>query len=94
MTTYTPTLIAADLQAILPEELIPYLWTLTEKETKDVDGALVECRLTPIEQAGKAVQQIDFFGQQHILSGFPPVHCQFYIIVYPDGNREMLPSAA
>lgn len=88
------TIIATSLQTLLPETLIQYLWTLTDQETKDVDGALVECTLTPVKQNGKTIQLIDFFGRQHILTGFPPVQCNLYIIVYPDGNREIIPSAA
>lgn len=94
MTNDTHTIIATNLQTSLPETLIQYLWTLTDQETKDVDGALVECMLKPIKQNGEKIQQVDFFGQQHILSGFPPVQCNLYIIVYPNGNREMVPSAA
>ena len=34
---------------LLPEILIEYLWNLAEQETRDVDGALVECSLTFIQ---------------------------------------------
>ena len=44
------TIIAEELRKLLPEILIEYLWNLAEQETKDVDGALVECSLTAIEQ--------------------------------------------
>ncbi len=87
------TIIAAELQQLLPEMLIEYLWNLAEQETKDVDGALVECSLAAVEQDGKIVQQVDFFNQLHFLTGFLPVCCNLYIIIYPDGNREMIPVA-
>ncbi len=87
------TIIAEELRKLLPEILIEYLWNLAEQETKDVDGALVECSLTAIEQDGKMVQQIDFFNRQHILTGFLPVCSNLYIIIYPDGNREMISAA-
>lgn len=84
--------VAAELEPLLPQPLISYLWRLTELETQDVDGALVECRLTPVNRSGEAVQQIDFFGEQHHLSGFSPVCCSLYIIVYPSGEREIIPA--
>ena len=82
--------IAAELEPLLPQPLLAYLWRLTEAETQDVDGALVECTLTPVTRCGEVVQQIDFFGKQHQLSGFSQVRCDLYIIVYPSGEREII----
>lgn len=88
------TIIAMELQQLLPKVLIEYLWNLAEQETKDVDGAFVECSLTAVEQDGKPVQQIEFFNQQYSLTGFLPVSCNLYMILYPNGNREMISAAA
>lgn len=83
------TTLADEVQKLLPDALIQYLWTLTEQKTADVDAAFVMCALSSAVLNGETVQKIDFWGQQHFLTGFLPVCCRLYLILYPDGTREM-----